>query len=645
VSARDSLPESPQDDTPAEESNLAAALAYASEGRPVFPLHTPIGAGCSCGNPKCEHPGKHPRTLHGFRDASRDEKTIRQWWTQWPDANIGVVTGADSGIVVLDVDPRHSGDETLADLERQHGQLPRTVETITGGGGRHIYFPHPGGHVKSRNLAPGIDVKADGGYIVAPPSLHVSGRRYEWEVSSHPDDTPLAPLPDWLLAAIASPPVEPMPSTVDKAAAIPESKRNVTLTRLAGAMRRAGMEQSEIRAALLEINRGRCDPRLPVQEVAEIARSVSRYAPAAVPLLGVGSSLSSSLKASDGDDDANRAPVELCTLARPGPRQWVVPGLVPANALTILYGDGGMAKSLKAMLIGDCVARGQALFRRPVQQGHVLYLDWELDQDEQTRRAYRVAAGLGYPQPPPGLFYQQMVAPLGDALPQIRSWVEELQILLVIMDSFGLATLGDPTAARDVAPLLASVSRLPCTSFFIDHVRNLQPGEKPEDLRPFGSVYKFNVARSVIRATRVGGDEVSLSVLLRQTKPNFGALSEPLGLRVTFEEERVSFEQVPLSSTAFADALAQHSALDKVHRDLAAAGKASLQELVTATGLAYGTVKNKLTELHQQGRAVPLGRGMWRWVPPSSLSLPLSDDDDDGSAMGPDRVSEEGTDG
>ena len=121
-----------------------------------------MGDGCSCGDPGCEQIGKHPRTKHGFFDGTTDETIIRQWWTQWPDANIGLITGATSGFIVLDVDPRHGGDETLARWIGEHGALPDTLEVRTGGGGRHIYFAHPGGHVKSRNLAPGIDAKCSG---------------------------------------------------------------------------------------------------------------------------------------------------------------------------------------------------------------------------------------------------------------------------------------------------------------------------------------------------------------------------------------------------------------------------------------------------------------------------------------------------
>jgi hypothetical protein len=610
------------------QSNLDAALAYAARGWPVFPLHTPTADGCSCGKLGCEHPGKHPRTQRGFHDSTTDETTIQQWWTEWPGANIGIVTGAASGFIVLDIDPRHGGDETLVELQRQHGLLPQTIESITGGGGRHIRLQHPGGQVKCRTIATGIDVKGDGGYIVAPPSLHASGQRYEWELSSHPDDTQLAPVPDWLLAMIVAPAAEREPVPEGRARKISDGERNSTLTSLAGVMRRAGMEQTEICAGLLEVNRNRCEPRLPVQEVARIAASVSRYAPEAVP--GVSPSSSSSLYSlSDSDDDAEAAPVELCSLTKPGPRQWTVEGWLPARAPAVLYGDGGMAKSLQAMLIGDCVARGQDLFGRRVQQGKVLYLDWELDQEEQTRRAYRVAVGLGYPLPAPGLFYRQMVLPLSHALGRIAQWVDELHIALIILDSYGLATLGDPKEAKEVVPLFARVAKLPCASLFIDHVRNLQPGENAAELRPFGSVYKFNIARSVLRAVRVDWDDVSLSVLVRQTKSNFAALSDPLGLRITFEEERVCFEQQGLSSPAFADALAQLPARDKVHQALLAAGKACPDELASRTGLKPGTVKNQLTELRRLGKAVPAGDGMWEPVAESSPSLPLSDDDDD----------------
>ncbi len=165
---------------------LQAALRYVNRrGWPVFPLQSIREGVCTCSaGPKCgSNSGKHPRTKHGLYDASTDERQIREWWTRWPDANIGVPTGAISGLLVLDIDPRNHGDDSLAALLHQFGSLPPTLEALTGGGGRHIVFQYPatGGPISSGRLEDGIDVKADGGYIVVAPSLHLSGNRYTWQ--------------------------------------------------------------------------------------------------------------------------------------------------------------------------------------------------------------------------------------------------------------------------------------------------------------------------------------------------------------------------------------------------------------------------------------------------------------------------------
>jgi len=126
-------------------SLLEAALAYAQRGWPVFPVYSLGAEGlCTCGNPECTSPGKHPRTAHGLDDATTDEARIREHWTRWPEANVGVVTGRVSGLLVLDIDPRHGGDDSLEELKRRcGGTLPETVEALTGGGGRHLLFRHP----------------------------------------------------------------------------------------------------------------------------------------------------------------------------------------------------------------------------------------------------------------------------------------------------------------------------------------------------------------------------------------------------------------------------------------------------------------------------------------------------------------------
>ena len=162
---------------------LDVLLGYAARGWQVFPLHSSINGRCSCGKPDCQSPAKHPRTPNGLRDATTDVDAITDWWTAWPEANIGIRTGQVSGIVVLDIDAAKGGLESWAELQDLHGRVD-TLLCRTGGGGMHLYFQAPPDmQLKSGSgeIAPGIDTRAEGGYVVAPPSLHISGQRYQWE--------------------------------------------------------------------------------------------------------------------------------------------------------------------------------------------------------------------------------------------------------------------------------------------------------------------------------------------------------------------------------------------------------------------------------------------------------------------------------
>ena len=166
-----------------------AAQDYAARGWSVVPI---------------ESLGKRPLVPwmpFQRRIAGADE--IAHWFRHWPQANFGIVTGAVSDLVVLDVDPLHGGAGSLDGLAARHGPLPRTVEAVTGGGGRHVYFSHPGGTVHNRvGLLPGLDIRGDGGCVVAPPSTHASRRPYVWRAGHSPDLLPLAPMPAWPLELI-----------------------------------------------------------------------------------------------------------------------------------------------------------------------------------------------------------------------------------------------------------------------------------------------------------------------------------------------------------------------------------------------------------------------------------------------------------
>lgn len=190
----------------------ATAMRIAEHGWPVLPCHTPIAARCSCGAGDCPSPGKHPRTRRGLHDATRDPDAIRHWWRRWHDANAAVRTGAapdGAGIVVVDIDPDAGGDRSLEALIADHGPLPATLEVHTGGGGRHLYFAHPGTAIPNSagRLGAGIDVRGDGGYVLVPPSRHRSGGCYRWTTLGPP-----AELPAWLLDLVDPDRRLPVPS-------------------------------------------------------------------------------------------------------------------------------------------------------------------------------------------------------------------------------------------------------------------------------------------------------------------------------------------------------------------------------------------------------------------------------------------------
>jgi hypothetical protein len=194
-------------------SILGSALAFARRHLPVFPLHSIHNGQCTCGVPDCPDAGKHPFSSlvpHGSRDASIDPETIRRWWRHFASANIGVTLPF---CVVIDLDPRNGGDISLAEMQDRYGPLPRTWGTLTGGGGQHAYYRLPdGAEVRGGNdkIGRGIDIKSgSGSYCVAPPSMHLSGRRYEWRADAHPSETPLAVAPPWLIRLLTPPPRKP----------------------------------------------------------------------------------------------------------------------------------------------------------------------------------------------------------------------------------------------------------------------------------------------------------------------------------------------------------------------------------------------------------------------------------------------------
>lgn len=182
-------------------SPLAAALCYAGFGWSVFPAAGAVGERCSCRREDCDRPAKHPLTRHGLHEATTDRDQLARWWRRWPEANVAIATGE---VVVIDIDPASGGWESLALLIDESWRLPPTATAVTGGGGAHLYYLAPSHELRNTAGAlpgvpgrlPGIDLRAAGGYVIAPPSRHASGRPYWW-VKSPPF---VAAAPSWLVA-------------------------------------------------------------------------------------------------------------------------------------------------------------------------------------------------------------------------------------------------------------------------------------------------------------------------------------------------------------------------------------------------------------------------------------------------------------
>jgi Bifunctional DNA primase/polymerase, N-terminal/Primase C terminal 1 (PriCT-1) len=237
-------------------------------GAPIFP---------------CKDENKSPYTTNGFYDATTDPEQIAKWWKRWPNALTGMPTGAAGGRWVLDIDPRHGGLESLAALEREHAPLPKAAPRVrTRSGGWHIYLELPADGTQIRNsagkIAPGIDVRGEGGYVITPPSPG-------WEYIG--DARTPAPAPEWLVAlALAKPKPQEQRGPHGRAgtnapaspelggAPIPDGTRNASLFSIAGHLHDGTRDLGQLTKELFDINDRRCSPPLPESEVAALAENM-----------------------------------------------------------------------------------------------------------------------------------------------------------------------------------------------------------------------------------------------------------------------------------------------------------------------------------------------------------------------------------
>ncbi len=362
---------------------LIAAQRYARLGFPVFPLgekskRPKIAGGCGC------------------KDATTNEAQITTWWTQWPEANIGIHC---TSFWVLDVDTAHGGDDTIQALEHKHGKLPDTLQQVTGNGGRHYLFANTIGTVIPNSVATlgaGLDTRSVGGYIAAEPSIHPdTGRTYTFDGMAEIEDQQILPAPAWLITLLTE--KKKIQESAPLADIIPKGQQHSTLVSKAGAMRRAGLNAKEMFPALWEMNVGGCEIPGPEGDIRRIAESAEASWAAGKLISGkqtrdlsgvLSREFSRNTQSTSNGFDAERNEVESATLydldnlpcialTEFPPVNYVVETLIPTGSFGMLSGESGSGKSTVAIAIADAIANGKPWLGLKTEKRHVLYKDRE----------------------------------------------------------------------------------------------------------------------------------------------------------------------------------------------------------------------------------------------------------------------------
>lgn len=329
---------------------LLAALDYAGRGWAVFP---------------CKPKDKKPIHKGGFHNATTDTAQIKAWWTQYPDANIGIATGkASGGLVVVDIDIDDdkgiNGLDVWHEYQESAGDISETITAITGRGGYHFYY-HSSEAVKSHNgLYQGVDIKADGSYIMAPPSIHPNGNIYDYEGGYSPDEIGIKEIDDTVRGFISGGIKEKRKQEQKEVFKSPEriesGARVNTLFKLAASLKDKGLSNESIRAAVISENK-KCDIPLTADELEkEVFPALDRgYIPKHPYIATTENGIIKPVK------DLS---LEVTCLEDVTEREidWLIPGFIPRNSLTTLGGAGGIGKSFCWCAIAAAISSGKKPF-------------------------------------------------------------------------------------------------------------------------------------------------------------------------------------------------------------------------------------------------------------------------------------------
>ena len=589
------------------------ALYYASLGLAVFPIR-----------PK----GKEPLTAHGFQDATRDTEQIKAWWTQWPSANIGIATGSRSGgllVIDLDVDENKGidGRETLREWEAEHGKLPgNTWLSITGRGGYH-YFYRTAEKIRNRTaLYEGVDIRGEGGYVVAPPSDHPNGRSYQWEQG--PDDGPLAEADGKVMEFLSGRSLEKLGRGFEVPEQIPEGERTNTLVRLLCSQQAKGLSDEAIRAAVRAENEAKCVPPLTDEELEKtVFPALGRYQKGTAPYKARYDSATGSFKPS-------KSPIILTPMDAVEEKtpEWLIPGYMPKNEICILAGDGGAGKTSIWCAVAAAVSSGNRSFLEQFETinpftgtyrdpGKVLFFSSE-DSAEYTLKGRLRKAGARMEN----ILFLDI---RDDHFPDIKFDSPALERL--IADSSPALVIFDPIQSftppkvqmerrNDMRacmnPMIGWGKEYGATFLIIVHT-NKQTGAWGRK-RIADSADIWDIARSVMIAGEAGNGLRYLS----QEKCNVGPLSPTILFRLdsggivfdSFTDKR-DREFVQEGQAARYQAPAREDAKEFILDYLKDGEKetAELDGMMKAQGISGETLKRAKAELRKDGKIIYTNRG------------------------------------
>lgn len=494
---------------------------YMSDGWHVFPVcWIDENKQCACGKHHSDNNiGKAPVTDHGLKDATVTKGGVDEYLRKYPNANWA---GWFPQMLIIDVDLKHGGYESLEQLEAKIGKLPKTRTHLTGSGGLHIIYRQPEGYnirntVKLAGYS-GIDRRGNGGYIVLPPSHHVFGENY-----AVVEDCPIIEAPKALLNLTQD-------ATTNKAESIlgniKEGTRNYILASLAGSMRNRSLPQSVIETALREVNKSQCRPPLSDSEVQAIAKSISRYEPSADNRNGNGKKQDQSLK----NQATTLKTVKMSTVQAEQVKFLWRP-YIPLGKLTLIEGDPEAGKSWVTLAIATAVSLGRGLPEMELTEPRKVLLASAEDGKSDTIRPRLDALGANADM----VEATDELFTLDDAgIERLENTVKVIKPLLLIIDPIMAYLDGemDVNKANMVRHVTARLAKMAETyNIAVIAIRHLTKSSSTKTIyRGQGSIDFTASARSVLLA---GIDPDNQERGFVHIKCNIAAHGKPVGYQIT----------------------------------------------------------------------------------------------------------------